>query len=62
MITHTQGINPNNYQILGLGQNSYHLFTLILFSILMLKYVGYGYVGPEFFSLEKSYGKGHTSL
>jgi hypothetical protein len=22
--------NPNNYQILGLGQNSYHLFTLII--------------------------------
>ena len=30
MITHTQGLNPNNYQILGLGQNSYHLFTLII--------------------------------
>ena len=32
MITHTQGLNPNNYQILGLSQNSYpyHLFTLII--------------------------------
>ena len=32
MITHTQGLSPNNYQILGLtlSQNSYphHLFTL----------------------------------
>ena len=30
MITHTQGLNPNNYQILGLGQTSYNLFTLII--------------------------------
>ena len=30
MITHTQGLNPNNYQLLGLGQKGYHMFTLII--------------------------------
>ena len=30
MITHTQGLNPNYSQILGLGQKSYYLFTLII--------------------------------